>query len=244
MAFDAYFASNMKSGDQPVLRFYGWEPWCISLGYHQNQTTANRELIENDGFEIVRRPTGGNAIFHSEELTYSFIIPGENIDHTRFYCFVHQLIYAALLNLNYDVQLEENHLSDNYLKRSKETFACFNRAAYNEIKFENKKLVGSAQKIYTNAILQHGSILIGRKQLSIIDYINTTSDQKRKYLNILRDRSVCLEQISEQKINEEIISGKILNELKDYSAVTLEIADINSNELKSAMKNASQFRLA
>ncbi|MFO7810478.1 MAG: hypothetical protein R6V47_03805, partial [Candidatus Delongbacteria bacterium] len=79
MAADFYVARNFL--DRPTFRVYRWDPYCISLGYHQKIDEINRIECESRGYEIVRRETGGRAVFHSEELTYSMIIP----KNSRFY---------------------------------------------------------------------------------------------------------------------------------------------------------------
>ncbi|MEJ2542893.1 MAG: hypothetical protein P8Y99_02380 [Calditrichaceae bacterium] len=71
MAIDYYFSEQMNKINEPVLRFYGWNPFCLSLGKHQDLNSVNLGKIISDGYDIVRRPTGGSAIFHSDELTYS-----------------------------------------------------------------------------------------------------------------------------------------------------------------------------
>jgi lipoyl(octanoyl) transferase len=59
----------------PILRVYRWKPYCISLGANQQLDSVNQKRISDDGFDVVRRPTGGRAILHAEELTYSVVHP-------------------------------------------------------------------------------------------------------------------------------------------------------------------------
>ena len=105
MRLDNYFASIGNEKFEPVLRFYGWKPSCISIGYHQNKNVLKLDRIRDDGYDIVRRPTGGRAIFHARELTYSIVIPASVMTHRKLYAFFHQLIAAALIVLGYDVTL-------------------------------------------------------------------------------------------------------------------------------------------
>jgi lipoate-protein ligase A len=74
MEFDMMLAKTLKS-DQAILRFYRWNPYCISLGANQSEDSLLRENAIADGIDIVKRPTGGRAILHAEELTYSVIYP-------------------------------------------------------------------------------------------------------------------------------------------------------------------------
>ena len=73
MAVDFFMARNHL--DKPIFRIYRWKPYCISLGYHQNIDEIDVEKCDKDGIDIVRRETGGRAVYHSEKITYSMIIP-------------------------------------------------------------------------------------------------------------------------------------------------------------------------
>jgi len=96
MAVDHYIASNFNKFKRPVLRFYGWKPYCISLGFHQSSNNIDVESLGKKGYELVKRPTGGRAIFHSEELTYSVIFPKTNLNQRELYIYIHKLFTLAL----------------------------------------------------------------------------------------------------------------------------------------------------
>ncbi|WP_456442808.1 lipoate--protein ligase family protein, partial [Caldithrix abyssi] len=88
MALDFYLAQNIQENDPPVLRFYGWQPYCLSLGYHQDEKFIDFSALEQKGYHAVRRPTGGSAILHSEELTYGLMAPRMEINvHAIYYLF-------------------------------------------------------------------------------------------------------------------------------------------------------------
>ena len=73
MGIDEKMALNPPNPAIAYLRFYGWRPYCLSLGYHQNSQIVNRKALEKHGYQWIQRPTGGRAIFHAEELTLSLI---------------------------------------------------------------------------------------------------------------------------------------------------------------------------
>src|SRR5690348_8074490 len=76
MAIDEAIAEAVASGSAPsTLRFYAWEPGCLSVGYAQPAADALYEKLEMNGWDIVRRLTGGRAILHIDELTYSIVTP-------------------------------------------------------------------------------------------------------------------------------------------------------------------------
>src|SRR5512135_3130593 len=75
MEFDESLARQLLSGDgAQTLRFFRWKPWAISLGYNQDDAVVDSAMCSRDGIDVVRRPTGGRAILHAEELTYSVVM--------------------------------------------------------------------------------------------------------------------------------------------------------------------------
>ncbi len=241
MAIDYYFSEQMIQRNEPVLRFYGWDPFCLSLGRHQDANNVNIKKLISDGFNIVRRPTGGSAIFHSDELTYSIVIPKKLIHHKELYFMMHQILYRTLKKLGYNVEYHAQLDTENYLKKGHATFICFNRSAYTEIKYKGKKLVGSAQKIFSNSILQHGSILIDNTQNRIVEYFGNKADLHKKRLDYLSKHSTFLHQISDKKMDQEKLSINVIKILKE----SLEIykKPLSNKEIQQAEKYCSEFTI-
>jgi len=168
MAIDEEFLARAQAGENtPVLRFYGWEPPAVSIGRFQKiESAVNAEACKRLGFDIVRRITGGRAVLHYRELTYSII---SRIDNPLFPSSVHgtyKVIAAGLLaglrNLGIDAEMVSRgsrHASmvDKHAKDP----ACFSSPSWYELVVNGKKIIGSAQRRLSNAFLQHGSILIG-----------------------------------------------------------------------------------
>ncbi|MBD3224600.1 MAG: hypothetical protein GF313_07715 [Caldithrix sp.] len=236
MAVDRYFAQIAEDEDDAVLRFYGWDPYCLSLGYHQDGQQVDRGALLEDGCDLVRRPTGGSAIFHSEELTYGLIVPGRNRDKEKIYHSFHYLLHRTLRQLGYPVQLQLHDDHQNYLKKGAQSFACFNRSAYTEITFDDKKVVGSAQKIYKSAVLQHGSILLDDKQNSIIRYLKVSKEAKQKYLDLLKKQSIALKKINNQAVNEINIAEKLVQEFGKTGNISIYFKDLTSEEYDQIQK--------
>ena len=107
MALDFSLAQKLVPSDDPILRFYGWEPVCLSLGHHQDASEVDLTQLAKDHVDIVRRPTGGSAILHAQELTYSLIVAGENSRHHTIYAAFHHLLASTLRDLGYPVQLHQ-----------------------------------------------------------------------------------------------------------------------------------------
>ena len=243
MALDFYLAEKNNKTKIPILRLYGWNPACISLGYHQSSEMIRGNLIDDITIQCVRRPTGGSAILHSQELTYSLIMPSKIIGHKVLYEISHQLMARAFVNFGIDVELHRINEKDNYLKKGADTFACFNRPAYTEIKYQGKKLVGSAQKILSGSILQHGSILLDRDQDRIIDYLAVNDAEKKSYVNELRQKSVALNEISDKMINESELGELIIKEFAEAGVKEIYYQNPLPEEIEVAMKYMDQFKV-
>lgn len=198
MAMDLFYADWVANTGVPLLRFYGWKPFCLSLGRHQTKKDVHFTQLVKDGYDIVLRPTGGSAIFHSEELTYSFIIPRGLVTHQEMYNLFHTYLAYSLNKLGYKVQLSSVDKHNSYLNKGNDTFACFNRAAQSEIQFAGKKVVGSAQKIFRNSILQHGSVILTDHHSKIISYLNVDAHEQALQRKILKSKAISLAEISDK----------------------------------------------
>ena len=166
--------STAESGES-ILRFYRWQEPTISLGYFQ-QYADRVHHTPSFSCPIVRRSTGGGAIIHDQELTYSFCTPAVNripSDHCRLYSHFHESLIAVLLSRG--VHAETCGQTQSH---DRNTFLCFMRRSHGDVLIGEKKVVGSAQRRNRRTILQHGSILLRRSiaapELSGIEEIATT----------------------------------------------------------------------
>jgi lipoate-protein ligase A len=244
MALDYYFARTIKATDKPVLRLYGWNPFCLSFGFHQSADGLNRQALRQRGYDLIRRPTGGSAIFHSAEITYSIIIPKTSWDQHQLYEFVHQVFYRALHLTGYPVELFNGHADRKYLNRGAETFACFNRSAYSELRYNGRKILGSAQKVYRNSVLQHGSLLITRQQDEIIDFLQISSPEKEKYRQVLQNSSVSLSEIKSDPIDPETIANQISSVFSQQCGAGSSIKKLTGEEINEASALTAGFVVA
>jgi lipoate-protein ligase A len=210
MDYDLQLARNYKD-DEIIFRLYRWDPYCISLGAYQPPDSINSELALQDNINVVIRPTGGRAVLHSEELTYSAVYPLDLFPSAKnIYC---QLNLALLKGLKiYDsrlssFELEINQPNFNEIYKQGNNAVCFAVSAKSEIKFSGKKIVGSAQRKFEKVVLQHGSILCGPFHKRITKYLNIKDDKK--------------EEIEKEIDGKTIDLGTILKEKIDYSRLTL-----------------------
>jgi lipoate-protein ligase A len=157
MAVDESLMESVGIGQSPpTLRFYSWNPPCLSLGYGQHFTHVDFARVDRLGWDVVRRPTGGRAILHTDELTYSLSLPVDDDLAAGTIVESYQRISLALLEgLN---RLGAKPRADQRAEHIEVGAVCFETPSHYEITVDGRKLVGSAQTRRKNAILQHGSL--------------------------------------------------------------------------------------
>ncbi|GAB6282125.1 MAG: hypothetical protein STSR0008_08690 [Ignavibacterium sp.] len=213
MDFDLYLTKNC-SPDEAYFRLYRWKPYCISLGANQDISEIDSIQSKKDNIEIVKRPTGGKAILHSEEITYSIVL---HLNNHLTPSTIYREINLALINglIKYDEKFSSSELEKiqpdlKSFYNTKQSFACFANTAKSEVKYYGKKLIGSAQRKLGNIILQHGSILCGDYHQMIFKYSNLPEEDKLKLKEDLINKTITIENIT----NEKVDYNKLIKYLK------------------------------
>jgi lipoate-protein ligase A len=180
MAVDeAVWRSRQAGTSPPTLRFFAWDPPTVSLGYGQPLDDAvSVEAARRLGVGMVRRPTGGSAIYHDgpeRELTYSVIATNEDLDVTtdllEAYRWIARALAAGLRALGVSVDIVAVPRA-----KGRAPAFCFARTGRYEIELDGRKLVGSAQRRRGRCFLQHGSVLLGVDEPRLRALFPTTSD--------------------------------------------------------------------
>ncbi len=231
MALDINLAKGCKT-DEAILRLYRWKPYCISLGANQDITSINVAKAINDNIDIVKRPTGGRAILHAEELTYSVVMPiYYNTSVRKIYSDINMALASGLKK--YDRKLDfvelENLQPDfrNFYKEEKST-VCFAVPAKSELKFKGKKLAGSAQRKMGNVVLQHGSILCGDFHKNIINYLNISGKEKSAVISLLNS-TADIYNITGRNVDYNLLGSSIVEGFGSYFKNDFELMfDYNS----------------
>jgi lipoate-protein ligase A len=171
MQRDAELLAGHQPGDDPILRLYRWNPPAISIGYNQQFSAFDSEVAIADGVDLVRRPTGGRAILHAEELTYSVVgtSPGPLFGDSLHSSY--QLINQALLLFLQSLDIQAD-VSQGESRAEARGVTCFKSAGRHEISVGGCKLVGSAQRRTGGVFLQHGSILTGPAHQNLPRYLS------------------------------------------------------------------------
>ena len=148
-----------------VLRLYRWEPPCLSFGRNEPALRRyDRRRIEALGLSVVRRPTGGRAVWHADELTYAVACPADWFGDLRTaYRRIHEMLAEAVASFGLEPSLAAAPAS----AQPVDAGACFASPAGGEVLIGGRKVVGSAQVRQGSAMLQHGSVLLGGTQRQV-----------------------------------------------------------------------------
>lgn len=150
------------------------------------------ERIRGDKKDIVRRPTGGRAVLHDGEVTYAVVVPLEEEKPRSLadiYEWINRGLAAGLQKLGVPAELQKRSPDFRAHYRNALSASCFSAAARYEIMVHGKKLVGSAQRKLGDAVLQHGSILLGDGHLALADYLASPEEEKARFREAIRERT-------------------------------------------------------
>lgn len=163
MALDLTLLAEAGRTGRAFLRLYRFDPPCLSFGRHEPALRRyDREDVARLGIDVVRRPTGGRAVWHEHEVTYAVAAPVGALGSLRQgYRAIHARLAAALRPLGVEAVLAPDRPP---ARPSDGPAACFAASAGGELLVGDRKLVGSAQLRQGAALLQHGSILLGGSQ--------------------------------------------------------------------------------
>ncbi len=196
MAIDEAVMLAVAEGKSlPTIRFYGWEPFCLSVGYAQAMAKdVDLEVCHAAGIDCIRRPTGGRAVLHADELTYSIVAPQEE---PRVAGGIVESYRRLSLGLVQGLALLGLDACEAAPQRSqaKETSAvCFDAPSHYEVTVDGHKLVGSAQMRRKGVVLQHGSLPLYGDITRILGYLRLRSAERRTRLQVeLREKATTLE---------------------------------------------------
>ena len=213
MAIDRAILTACDRGQAPAtLRLYGWDKPTLSIGYSQNELMdVNKEQCEQRNIPIVRRFTGGRALLHQHEFTYSLVAPiphpGIPDNLAGAFCAVSKAVILSLEKAgvtNPEMVGKEKRTPGMSRKRSP---ACFSASNHWEISVKGKKLAGSAQRRLNGAFLQHGSILLDKDYElthSLFRYFSVT--EKNRGLKELISNTITLNEVLPVNLGWKILT--------------------------------------
>jgi lipoate-protein ligase A len=200
MAVDEAILESATCGDvPPTLRLFAWQPACLSLGYAQSAADADRVRLAQRGWDLVRRPTGGKAILHTDELTYSVAGPQTEPRLVGSVLESYRRLSAALLKALHLLGIPAQSQAEvSHSESESKGPVCFEVPSNYEITVGGKKLVGSAQARRREGVLQHGTLpLFG--DLTRITAVLAFPDEA--------GRSLAAERLARRATTAEIVLG-------------------------------------
>lgn len=215
MAIDESLMLSVAAGAPPTLRFYGWSKPTLSLGYFQSHRDVEAFGLDGTACELVRRSTGGGAILHEHEITYSVALPmttGETGAREIIYRQTHDAIAVTLATMGVSV-VRFADLGRRW-DVSAEPFLCFQRRTAEDLIVAGYKIVGSAQRRTRGAILQHGSILL------------STSDHAPQLPGVA--------QFASAPVNVESLVSRIAGQLSEMWGWTWRRGELSADEIAAA----------
>lgn len=159
MAIDEAIAEAVAAGDAPpTLRLYGWQPPCLSLGQAQAWDVVDFARCADLGWDVVRRPTGGRAVLHIDEITYMLCAPEAEPRVRGGVLESYRRLSTGLLAALRQIGVEPERAQSVYADRGESGPACFDGPSDYEITVGQRKLIGSAQLRKKGIVLQHGAL--------------------------------------------------------------------------------------
>lgn len=189
-----------NQSQEQIFRLYAWSPACISLGRNQDDSFIDNSLLKEYNIDIVRRLTGGRALLHDKEITYSFVAPASSLKNgesvIESYKEISQILIDVFKNMRINLSIGGEkgvHTKFDY---------CMLISTGADLCYEGKKFIGSAQCRKQGYILQHGSILL---------------DYDKKLLEKLFNENISTDSIiSLKEINPQITKEDVINSFNSY----------------------------
>lgn len=235
MAVDQAIMEAVGKGEvPPTLRFYAWSPACLSLGYNQKSGDVDRMRLKQFGWDLVRRATGGKAILHTDELTYSVALP-QDADLViggivESYQRLSRALLAGLTQLGIQVESKPKVRG-----RGSVGPVCFEVPSDYEITVGGRKLVGSAQVRRGNAVLQHGTLPLVGNVARICDALAFDDEAARDAAKTqVHERAITVEEAFGQAVDWETAADLMATAFAETFDIHLETDTLSKEELRLA----------
>ncbi|GAA0345936.1 octanoyltransferase LipM [Bacillus carboniphilus] len=238
MALDeALLDWNSEEKIPPTIRFYGWNPPTLSVGYFQKvEKEINMAAVKEFGLGFVRRPTGGRGVLHEHELTYSVIVSEDHPEMpasvTEAYRVISEGILQGFRNLGLDAYFAVPRTDEEKAAlKNPRSSVCFDAPSWYELVVEGRKVAGSAQTRQKGVILQHGSILLDLDEDKLFSLFNYPSDRvKERMQKAFKNKAVAINEISSRRIELEEAKEAFKKGFEEGLNITLEEYTLSDEE--------------
>ncbi|NEU29619.1 lipoate--protein ligase family protein [bacterium LRH843] len=248
MALDEALLTWHSRGEiPPTIRFYGWNPATLSIGYFQKaEKEINLEKVREYGLGFVRRPTGGRGVLHDQELTYSVIVTEEHPNMPKTVTEAYRVISEGILegfkavglDAYFSIPRTEKEIND--LKNPRSA-VCFDAPSWYELVVEGRKVAGSAQTRQKGVILQHGSIILDIDEDKLFDLFNYPSERVRERMQRnFKNKAVAINALRSEPLTMEEAKEAFRKGFEKGLHINLEPYTLTTEEEQAVMKLAKE----
>ncbi|MDI3327379.1 MAG: biotin/lipoate A/B protein ligase family protein [Alicyclobacillaceae bacterium] len=220
----------------PTLRFYAWDPPTLSIGYFQRaEKEIDFESLRRRGYGFVRRPTGGRAVLHDREVTYSVVVsesyPGMPESVTESYRVISEGLVRGLRRMGLDAGFARPDEEQRKRLLEPGSAACFDSPSWYEVVVEGRKLIGSAQTRQRGVILQHGSLLLELDARALFGVLRFPSEKVReRLLRSFLHHAVALGDLTGGKVSREEVEKALVEGFADALGVEMVPGELTDRE--------------
>ncbi|MBM7650453.1 lipoate-protein ligase A [Bacillus ectoiniformans] len=238
MAMDeALLEWHSKGLIPPVIRFYGWEPAALSIGYFQKaEKEIDFEAVKHHKLGFVRRPTGGRGVLHEHELTYSVIVSEDHPEMPASVTEAYRVISEGILKGFHHLGLEayfaipRTEEEKSSLKNPRSS-VCFDAPSWYELVVEGRKVAGSAQTRQKGVILQHGSILLDLDEDKLFSLFKYSNERvKERMQKAFKSKAVAMNEISPVPITLDMARTAFKKGFEDGLNIELEPLSLSDEQ--------------
>jgi len=220
----------------PTLRFYGWQPAAVSLGYFQRATSEiDLDKCKAHQVDVVRRLTGGRAVLHDAELTYSIVVqedyPLIPKTITASYRYFSDGLLAGLTALGIQAKMTVPVAAYGQGKKQPASAACFDAPSHYEVTVHGRKMIGSAQVRKNGVILQHGSVLLRFSAEQFVELLRLPSAEKREQtVEMLKSRATSIEEVLGRPVTWQEVYEPMPEAFEAALGITLVSGELTEEE--------------
>ncbi|MBC3105201.1 lipoate--protein ligase family protein [Staphylococcus haemolyticus] len=250
MAMDEALLNFVSRGEiDPVVRFYTWNPATLSVGYFQRlKKEIDIDKINEKGFGLVRRQTGGRGVLHDKELTYSVIVSEEHPNMPSTVTEAYRVISEGLLEgfklLGFEAYFAIPRSKEEREKlKQPRSAVCFDAPSWYELVVEGRKIAGSAQTRQKGVILQHGSLLQDVNVDELFDMFIFKNDRlKDKMKKAFVDKAVAINDISDRHISIEEMEKAFEEGFKKGLNIEFKPLTLSDEQIKEVKELEEKYR--
>ena len=245
MAVDRAILAACEAGQvPPTLRLYSWKRPTMTIGYAQKLREIDVDRCKKLGIQIVRRPTGGRALFHNHEVTYSFTAPIPHPEFPSSLFGAYKVVAGALLEGLKEIGVSDAILSSGRKKNKDEgsfhSASCLSSISNFEIEAQGAKLIGSAQRRTKKAFLQQGSILLDCDRTLLASLFKYETDDLRcRTIEMLNNKVITLYECLGKDMNHDDIFCALKNGFARALLGKWRQEHLNSFELAQYLSNSN-----